>query len=173
MQTIKTLFTEKKDALWELVRYVVAGALTTAVSLFISYGLYFALAAGGAPAMPEGKAFSWVVDVINLATTAQVTVANVIAWIAAVLFAFWINRKMVFRVEYHDPKSRFKAFFQFVSARVLTLLLFGLGLAALLSVLGTPNIFSRVIVLVLVIVFNYIASKFWIFKRTDTPHAHP
>ncbi len=173
MQKIKSLFTDKTDELWELVRYVVAGALTTAVSLLISYGLYFVLAVGGAPAMPEGEAFTWVVDVINLATTAHVTIANVIAWIAAVIFAFWINRKMVFRVEYHDPKTRFKAFFQFVSARVLSLLLFELGLAALLSVLGTPNIIGRVIVLVLVIVFNYVASKFWVFKGKDAPEANP
>lgn len=168
MQKIKTLFTDKKDELWELVRYVVAGALTTAVSLFVSYGLYFLLAVGGAPDMPEGRAFAWVVAVINLATTAQVTIANVASWIAAVLFAFWINRSMVFRVEYGDRKSRFKAFFQFVSARVFSLLLFELGLAALLSVLGIPNIIGRVIVLVLVIAFNYVASKFWVFKRKNT-----
>ena len=173
MQKLKTLYREKHDTLWELIRYVVAGALTTAVALFISYGLYFVLAVGGAPDMPEGKAFEWVVDVINLATTAHVTIANVIAWIAAVLFAFWINRSMVFRIKYDDQKSRFKAFSQFVSARVLSLLLFELGLAALLSVLGMPNIFGRVIVQVLVVVFNYVASKFWVFKQKDETKSAP
>jgi putative flippase GtrA len=173
VQKIKTLYREKHDDLWELVRYLVAGALTTAVSLLVSYGLYFLLAVGGAPEMPEGKALKWVVDVINLATTAQVTIGNVVSWIAAVIFAFWINRGMVFRVSYGDQKSRFKAFFQFVSARVVSLLLFELGLAALLSVLGTPNIIGRAAVLVLVIVFNYIASKFWIFKRKDGAESKP
>lgn len=167
MQKLKTLYREKHDTLWELIRYVVAGALTTAVSLFVSYGLYFLLAVGGAPDMPEGKTLEWVAGVINLATTAQVTVGNIVSWIVAVIFAFWINRGMVFRVEYGDQKSRFKAFFQFVSARVMSLLLFELGLAALLSVLGTPNIVGRAAVLVLVIAFNYFASKFWVFKRKD------
>ncbi len=173
MQTLKTLYHDKHDQLWELFRYIVAGVLTTAVSLVVSYGLYFLLAVGSAPAMPEATPLRWVVDVINLATTAQVTVANVLSWIAAVLFAFWINRRMVFRVEYHDPKARTKAFSQFTSARIVTLLLFELGLAALLSLLGTPNILARILVLVLVIVFNYIASKFWVFRKdafTNSKH---
>jgi len=168
MQKLKTLYAEKKNEFWELVRYVIAGALTTLVSLVVSYGLYFLLALGGAPEMPGGglgAAVRWTADVINSATTMQVTVGNVVSWIAAVIFAFWINRGMVFRVHYADQKSRFKAFLQFVSARVATLLVFELGLAALLSVLGTPNIIGRLIVQVLVIVFNYVASKFWVFKK--------
>ena len=173
MQKLKTLFHEKNDDLWELVRYVVAGALTTAVSLMISYSLYFVLAANGAPEMPDGKAFDWVINVINLATTVQVTIANIVSWIGAVLFAFWLNRSMVFRVKYSDQKTRLTAFLQFVSARIITLLLFELGLAALLSVLGTPNIIARVLVLILVIIFNYIASKFWIFKKHDPTKTEP
>jgi len=90
-----------------------------------------------------------------------------------VIFAFWLNRGMVFRVSYSSQKARFTAFLQFVSARILTLLLFELGLAALLSVLGMPNIIARVLVLVLVIVFNYIASKFWIFKKNDPTKTEP
>jgi len=173
MHKLKALYREKQDDLWELIRYVIAGALTTAVSLMISYGLYFVLAAGSAPDMPQGEAFAWVVDVINLATTAQVTIANIVSWIVAVIFAFWLNRGMVFRVSYSSQKARFTAFLQFVSARILTLLLLELGLAALLSVLGMPNIIARVLVLVLVIVFNYIASKFWIFKKNDPTKTEP
>ena len=173
MQKLKTLYAEKKDEFWELVRYVIAGALTTAVALLVSYGLYFLLAVGAAPE-PQGEGVAaWVVAVINSATTVHVTVSNVITWIIAVIFAFWINRGMVFRVKYHDQKTRVKAFMQFVSARVVSLLLFELGLAALLSEVGTPNIIGRLIVLVLVIIFNYIASKFWIFRKDGPAETQP
>ncbi|MFH1512330.1 MAG: GtrA family protein [Bacillota bacterium] len=149
MQKLKTLYSEKQHELWEMIRYIVAGALTTAVSLIVSYGSYMIMAAD---------------HTINGASTAQVAIGNVISWIVAVIFAFWINRWMVFRVKYADQKTRMKAFFQFVSARVISLLLFEVGLAALLNIWGVQNIFGRIIVLVLVMAFNYIASKFWIFK---------
>lgn len=150
MQKLKTLYTEKQKELWELVRYVVAGALTTGVSLVVSYGFYMLLAED---------------HTINGATAAHVAIGNVVAWVVAVIFAFWINRWMVFRVKYHNQKDRFTAFLQFVSARVISLLVFEVGLAALLNVLGMPNLFGRIIVLILVMAFNYVASKFWVFKE--------
>ncbi len=151
MQKLKTLYGEKKQELWEMVRYIVAGALTTAVSLIVSYGCYMLMAED---------------HTINGATTAHVAIGNVISWVVAVIFAFWINRWMVFRVKYADQKTRFTAFFQFVSARVVSLLVFEVGMAALLNVLGVQNLFGRIIVLVFVMIFNYVASKFWIFKQT-------
>ena len=167
MQKLKTLYGEKKQEFWELVRYVVAGGITTLVSLIISYGCYFLLAAEQAadnPALQELTSATWVIGVINSATAAHIAVGNVIAWIVAVIFAFWINRWMVFRVHYDNQKDRFTAFFQFVSARVISLVLFEIGFAALLNLMGVSNILGRMIVLVLVMVFNYVASKFWIFK---------
>jgi putative flippase GtrA len=170
MQKLKALTRVKKQELWEMIRYVVAGALTTLVSLIVSYGCYFLMAVGQtaveAPAVQDGLGpfITWVIGVINIATTAHVAIGNVISWIVAVIFAFWINRWMVFRVKYTDQKIRFTAFFQFVSARVVSLLVFEVGLAALLNVLGTPNLFGRIIVLLFVMIFNYVASKFWVFK---------
>lgn len=173
MQTLKTFYRDKHDQLLELFRYIVAGVLTTGVSLAVSYSLYFLFAVGSAPPMPGSHQLTWVSDVINLATTAQVTVTNIVSWIVAVLFAFWINRKLVFRVSYNNPKARLKAFIQFTSARIVTLLLFELGLSALLSVLGMPNMLARILVLVLVIVFNYIASKFWVFRKDGFTRSEP
>jgi putative flippase GtrA len=168
MQKLKTLYTEKHREIWELARYVVAGGLTTLVSLIVSYGCYFLMAMEDAAQMPADgfkELAVWIAGVINGATALQVTIGNVISWVIAVVFAFWINRWMVFRVKYENQKDRFKAFFQFVSARVATLLLFEMGLAALLNVLGIPNLVGRLLVLILVMIFNYIASKFWIFKE--------
>lgn len=168
MQKLKALCGEKRQEIWEIIRYIVAGVLTTAVSLIVSYGSYFLMAVGqyAGPAASPGttSTVSWVIGVINSAGTGQVAIGNVISWIVAVVFAFWINRWMVFRVKYSDSKTRITAFFQFVSARVVSLLVFEVGLAALLSVMGVQNLIGRVIVLILVMAFNYVASKFWVFK---------
>ncbi len=168
MQKLKALYGKNRNEIWELIRYVVAGGLTTVVSLIMSYGCYFLMAvgaAGEAPAGGVGETAAWVIGVINNASPLNVAIGNVISWVIAVVFAFWINRWMVFRVQYHHQKERFTAFFQFVSARVVSLLLFEVGLAALLSAMGLPNLYGRLIVLVIVMVFNYVASKFWIFKE--------
>ena len=150
MQKLKALYLEKQTEFWELARYLIAGALTTGVSLIISYGMYMLLSSD---------------HTINGATAAHVAIGNIVSWVVAVIFAFWINRWMVFRVQYARQKERMMAFLQFVSARVISLLLFEVGLAALLNTIGVANVVGRVVVLIVVMVFNYVASKFWIFKK--------
>ena len=121
MQRLKTLFNGKRSELWELVRYVVAGVLTTAVSIVISYGMYMLLSED---------------HTINGANAAQTAIGSAVAWVAAVLFAFWINRRMVFRVRYADWRGRMRAFLQFAAARVFSFLLFEQGLFQLLKHMG-------------------------------------
>ncbi|HPF88269.1 MAG TPA: GtrA family protein [Candidatus Limiplasma sp.] len=168
MQKLKALYTEKHKEIWELVRYVIAGGLTTLVSLIVSNGCYFIMAVGGAPAAPGGgfgALVAWVIEVINRANAAQTSIGTAIAWVVAVVFAFWINRWMVFRVTYTAWRERLIAFFQFTGARVLSFLLFEEGVFQLLKLIGVENFINRILVLVLVMVFNYVASKFWVFKE--------
>ena len=158
MQKIKKLLTDKQELL-ELARYLLAGVLTTLLSLVISYGCYIALSAD---------------HTINGASTVQVMVGNTVSWVICVLFAFWINRKMVFRVSGGSRATKGKELLEFVGARAASWALFETGFAALLKLMGISNIFNRLIVLVLVTVFNYVASKFWIFKPTvDTATTAP
>ncbi|MDD3213722.1 MAG: GtrA family protein, partial [Eubacteriales bacterium] len=101
---------------------------------------------------------------INGANTAQLMLGNGISWVVAVIFAFWINRRMVFRVQGGTVKSIRNEFIGFVGARLLSWALFEEGFAALMKWMGISNLWNRLIVLVLVTIFNYVASKFWIFK---------
>lgn len=151
MQKIKKLLGDKEE-LMELVRYVVAGGLTTVLSILISYGCYMLFSAD---------------HTINGADTTQVLISNIISWVVCVVFAFWINRKMVFRVSGEGRSNLLKEFWQFAGARVVSLLVFEEGFAALLKAMGVTNVWNRLIVLVLVTVFNYVASKFWIFKKLE------
>ena len=38
------------------------------------------------------------------------------------------------------------------------------GMAYLLKLIGVSNVVNRIIVLVAVMIFNYVVSKFWVFK---------
>ena len=149
---------------YELIRYVIAGGLTTVLSMAISYGVEFLLA----PKTPvEGGTISWIAKTINLATPRQVMIANAVSWVIAVLFAFWINRKMVFRVQGGSGASVAKELGEFALGRVLSFVVFEEGMALLLAKIGVSNIVNRVIVLVFVMVFNYVVSKFWVFKKKE------
>ncbi|MEA5145669.1 MAG: GtrA family protein [Candidatus Limiplasma sp.] len=150
---------KNKEAMLELVRYVFAGGLTTLLSIIISYGVYMLLAAD---------------HTINGANAVQVMIGNTVSWIICVLFAFWINRKMVFRVQGGTRRSIGLELLAFAGARLISWALFEVGLAALLSLAGMSNVFNRLLVLVLVTVFNYVASKFWIFKpKADAAERAP
>jgi len=145
---------------YELLRYLIAGGLTTVLSMVISYGVCFLLAER---APLQGGLIAWVIDSINRATRAQVSIANTVSWIISVLFAFWINRGMVFRAQ--GSGSAVRELCQFAGGRLLSFFLFEQGLMLALKWLGVSNVINRMVVLVFVVVFNYVISKFWIFKK--------
>ena len=148
MQKVKKLLTNKQEQL-ELIRYIVAGVLTTVLSLIVSYGCYMLLSED---------------HTINGATTLHVMIGNAVSWVVAVIFAFWINRRMVFQVQGGNRQSKAREFLEFVVARAASWALLEEGFAALLKLMGISNTWNRLIVLVLVTIFNYVASKFWVFK---------
>ncbi len=135
---------------YELLRYLVAGGLTSLLSLIIKNGGCMLLSAD---------------HTINGANMAQMQVSNIVSWIICVIFAFWINRWMVFRVKNEGRQNLVKEFVQFAGARVVSLVLIELGFAALFKLMGVTNLINSLIVLVFVTVFNYVASKFWVFKK--------
>lgn len=158
MQKLLTLLKNRPEWL-ELIRYVIAGALTTLLSLIVSYGCYMLLSAD---------------HTINGANTLQLMVGNAVSWVAAVIFAFWINRRMVFRVRGGDAQSKRREFLEFIAARLASWALLEEGAAALLKLAGLTNFWNRLAILVLVMVFNYVASKFWVFKpHADAPAQEP
>ena len=157
-------YLEKHPKQYELLRYLIAGGLTTVLSMVISYGMEFLLAA-----RPERTAgfLQWVIDCINAATARQVMIANAVSWVIAVLFAFWINRKMVFQVKGGTGASVLRELGEFALGRVLSFALFEEGMAYLLKLIGVSNVVNRIIVLVVVMIFNYVVSKFWVFKEKE------
>ena len=144
---------------YEILRYLFAGGLTTLVSMIVSYGVCFLLA-DRAPM--EGGLIPWVIDSINRATAGQASVANTASWVVAVQVAFVINRGTVFPA---PGGSMLKELIQFAGGRLVSFFLFEQGLMLLLNLIGVSNVINRIAVLLFVVVFNYVISKFWIFKK--------
>ncbi len=126
---------DKKKNLIELINYVVVGGLTTLVNFVV----YF---------------FCTHVQIHYL-------IANVIAWVFAVLFAYVANRKYVFKSEGNDQKSEFV---QFVSLRAVTLVVESLLLFVCISMLSMNENIAKIIVSIITVIGNYVFCKFMIFK---------
>jgi len=123
----------------EIILYLFFGGLTTAVNAIVYFAASWAF---GLPA--------WL--------------SSIIAWIFAVTFAFITNKIFVFRSKAKTKEAVIKEASSFMLARLISL---GLNTAIMLIFvdlmqLNEPLFF--VIGQVVVLVFNYLASKLVIFK---------
>ena len=116
----------------ELITYVFWGGMTTVVN----YIVYFACT-----------------KLLGI----EYLISNVIAWVVAVIFAFWVNKIYVFQSYGRDKKTMLHEFGTFVSARVLSGVLETGMMALFVSV--------KIIASVLVVIINYVLSKLVIFKK--------
>ncbi len=92
-------------------------------------------------------------------------VANIISWILAVLFAFFTNRSWVFNGDTHSAKEFAVQLINFVAGRLVTLGVEELMLFVFITLFHFNSILIKVIAQIVVILLNYIISKFWVFKK--------
>ncbi len=156
----------------EILMYLLFGVLTTVLSWIV----YFAV-------LWTWKAiFSIPVDDTSSGMyIAGYTAAQVIQWVAAVLFAFFTNRKWVF-TDADRNVSTWLQLVKFSGGRVVTFfidycvtLFVAMGAAALMPALTSVALFGRewnlceigakVLAAVIVIICNYIFSKIFVFKK--------
>ncbi len=130
---------------WEIVTYAFFGGLTTVVDWTVRFLLYAVL--------PNTPLFTFLIGVV--------------AWIAAVLFAFVTNKLFVFESKTREPLRVLIELGVFAGGRVLSL-----GIQELLMYLTTGVIKwdRRIMIIpiaVLVVVINYFLTKFVFRKKTD------
>jgi putative flippase GtrA len=88
-------------------------------------------------------------------------IANTIAFFLAVLFAYFTNSLLVFK-----HKLSWLTLGQFFGMRIGTILIDDGGMWLLLS-LGCSGLIAKCVVNVVIIVINYLISKFYIFKSNE------
>lgn len=132
----------------EIISYLIFGGLTTVVNLLVKYALLF--------------------TIFNATNPIQLQISIVTSWIAAVLFAYFTNRKFVFESK---SQNKLKEFISFIIARISTLLLEMLIMWFFVTLLKLNSdlsvIIFTMIAQIVVVVGNYIFSKLFVFKKTD------
>lgn len=92
-------------------------------------------------------------------------IANILSWIICVIFTYFTNRIFVFQSKVKGIKNVFHEFKDFVTARLLTLVLENAILFVMIDLLTINNMISKLVGQFVVIVSNYFLSKLWIFKK--------
>ena len=137
MDRFKMIYSKYK----EVINYLIFGALTTLVNFIV----YF---------------------ISTRILSFSAIISNCIAWLVSVSFAYIVNRKFVFCSKVSDKRNMFHEFISFLSSRVFTgvlcdILIFKL----LLDVLHMNDILVKIIVQFIIIIGNYVLSKFLVFKK--------
>lgn len=138
MNLIKTFIKQHE----EIIAYLIVGILTTIVSLCTYYGC--------------------VVTILNPQITWQLQAANVISWIAAVTFAYFTNRKFVFKSTRADWLREASSFY---SSRLITLFMDMIIMFGMVILFGFNDKIAKLVVQVIVIIANYILSKLFVFVK--------
>lgn len=123
----------------QAINYVLFGGMTTAVNLAIYYPLKLVI---------------------------SYLVANVIAWIGSVIFAFFVNKAFVFEDNRWDARALLYQGGSFAAARLLSLVLEEIILIVFAEWLAMGTNLVKILAQIVVIVVNFVASKFIIFKKT-------
>ena len=92
-------------------------------------------------------------------------IANILSWIICVIFTYLTNRIFVFQSKVRGLKNIFMEFKDFVTARLLTLVMENVILFMMIDLLTINNMIAKLVGQFVVIVSNYILSKLWIFKK--------
>lgn len=138
IKTIKGLMKKYEEA----IAYLIVGGLTTIVSwgaMYLASWLLF-----GNPLHP---------------TPFQNAVMSTVNWVAGVIFAYFTNRRFVFKS--HEPMG--KEIPRFVLSRISTFLL-ELVVRQIFGLLGINTYVTTFVAAVLVFLGNYILSKLLVFK---------
>lgn len=126
----------------DIIFYIIFGILTTLVNIIAYWVLSYLL--------------MW-----------NVTISTIMAWFLAVLFAFVTNRKWVFYSSAVTMQSLVQEWVSFLICR------FGTGMIDIgfmflfVEILNYPDMIIKTAANIIVIVLNYITSKWFIFKSDN------
>lgn len=114
---------------------------------------------------------NWLVYTGIVLLNQKLELANVVAWIVAVLFAYITNRKFVFQSAKSEKKEIMKEFLMFFGSRITTGLVEVIGFPILYyvglnqAVFDIDGFLAKIVISIVVIVLNYILSKVLVFKN--------
>lgn len=125
----------------DVIRYVFFGGCTTGVNLVSFY--------------------------ILRQVQVPLTAANVSSIVLAVLFAYVVNSRFVFHDRCTTAREHVYTLGKFISGRLVTMVVEVAGVWLLVEKLHTGDMPGKFLTQFLVIVLNYLISKFFVFTGTE------
>lgn len=125
---------------WDMVSYLFFGVLTTEVNYLVYLPLYNLLGISAA-------------------------VSNIIAWAAAVAFAYVTNKPFVFKSHDWSMKTVLPELGKFVGCRAASGGLETVLILLTVDILGWNGNIWKLIISVLVVILNYVSSKLLVFRK--------
>ncbi len=136
-EKIKELYFKYK----EVINYLVFGVL----AMFVNFGSYYV--------------FARILSIDEV-------ISSGLSWFCSVLFAYITNKLFVFDSKTNTAKEFIKEMISFFLARVLSGILCDVGTFALMvKVLNINDMIAKIVTQIMVVIVNYILSKFFIFKK--------
>ena len=117
---------------------------------------------GGATTLVNFIIFTAIIQIFKV----NLGVANLLAFIGSVIFAFITNEKYVFEKKEKDTRisAYLKKGIKFFISRIATFLIETVLLYVVVAI-GIQVMISKVIVAIITIILNYVLSKVWIFSN--------
>lgn len=136
----------------EIFLYIYIGGLTTIINI-VSWNFFFKL-----------------IDKFIVSEQIAWKVAEGIAFAVAIIFAFFADKLVVFKSRSFAPRVLFAELGIFVSARIITELI-NVGLMMfIIDYQKQDPLFGKIVASVVVVVLNYLFSKFVIFRKKIIKH---
>ncbi|MBQ7170344.1 MAG: GtrA family protein [Synergistaceae bacterium] len=95
----------------------------------------------------------------------SIVASTVTAWFTAVLFAYWSNRKYVFRSRNNSVAAMFFEALYFFMCRIATGLLDVVIMYVFADLFGLNDVIVKTVSNIIVIILNFVASKLFIFRE--------
>lgn len=125
---------------YSILMYLIMGGITTFINIFIFW-------------------------LFNSQFSLNYTIANIIAWVFSVLFAYVSNKFYVFESKNTSLKTLTKEVSSFFFFRILSLFMDLLVMFLCIGLLGFNPLLAKVLANVIVLIANYVFSKFFIFNK--------
>lgn len=123
----------------EVFDYVIFGIMTTLVNILIFF-------------------------ICDTIFNIQYLLANAISIIAAIIFAFFTNKKYVFKSKAKSFNLAFKEFYLFVGLRLVSGLFDMLSMFILVDLINLKTMVAKTLTQFIIVVLNYAFSKLYIFR---------
>ena len=105
-----------------------------------------------------------IISFLKKESVKYIIIGGITAISLSIVFAFFANKIIVFSSAFDSLKKTIGELMSFVGGRIITLIIEMAGVWFLVSILSFNEYLSKIFINIIVLILNYIISKFFVFK---------